>query len=95
MVQDMHRLATASRERVLKHHAASVVSLQLLEVLPRHPVVTGRSVVRILDITRPTSGKAIDVLEECGLLVEVTGRKRDRVYHYGRYLDRLCRSLPD
>ena len=95
MLQDMHQLATSSRARVLKHHTASVVSLQLLEILPRHPVVTGRSVVRILEITRPTSGKAIDVLEECGVLVEVTGRKRDRVYHYARYLDRLCQGLGD
>jgi Fic family protein len=94
-IQDMRALAASSRARVLEHHAASVVSLQLLEVLPRHPVVTGRSVVQILEITRPTSGKAIDVLEDCGVLVEVTGRMRDRVYHYGRYLDRLGQELGD
>ena len=92
-MRDLQELGAAARSRILKYHAASVVSLQLLEVLPQHPVVTGRSVVRILGVTRPTAGKAIDVLEQCGVLVETTGRKRDRVYHYARYIERLCDGM--
>ena len=92
-MRDLQELGAAARSRVLKYYAASVVSLQLLEVLPQHPVVAGRSVVRIFDITRPTAGKAIAVLEQCGVPVETTARKRDRVYHDARYLERLCDGM--
>ncbi len=52
-MRDLQELGAAARSGVLKYHAASVASLQLLEVLPQHPVVAGRSVVRVLGVTRP------------------------------------------
>lgn len=39
--------------------------------------------------TKPTAGRAIEALEGAGVLVETTGKKRDRVYAYQGYLDRL------
>ena len=41
---------------------------------------------------RPRDGetlRAIDALVQAGVLVEITGKKRDRVYAYQAYLDRL------
>ena len=40
--------------------------------------------------SKPTAGKAIDVLIKAGILVEVGERKRDRLYCYEPYL-RLLR----
>ena len=37
----------------------------------------------------PGAGRAIEALEATGVLVETTGKKRDRVYAYQAYLDRL------
>ena len=45
-----------------------------------------------------TAGKAIDALARAGILAEITGKKRDRVYAYRAYLDVLAedmRTLPD
>jgi Fic family protein len=81
--------ATADRERLLAASNASVMSVRLLELLPRHPVVTIPSVVKLLQTTKPTAGKAVEVLEGLGILAETTGRRRDRTFSYKAYLDQL------
>jgi Fic family protein len=67
----------------------SVPALRLFELLPRHPVVSAASVVRLLETSKPTAGRALELLAEAGVLAEITGRKRDRSYAYRRYLDHL------
>ncbi len=58
-------------------------------MLPRHPLVTGKWVAKACDTTAPTATKAIASLVAGGILTETSGRKRDRVYAYRRYLDLL------
>lgn len=77
------------RERVLATPAATVMSLRLFELLPRHPILTVSRTMELLNASRPTAGKAIGVLEDVGVLVETTGRKRDRAFSYAAYLDLL------
>lgn len=60
--------------------------IQLFEQRPEHPVITMPLVTRLLSITKPTAGKAIDVLIQAGILAEVGARKRDRCYRYAAYL---------
>lgn len=87
--RDLFGLVSADRERVLATPAATVMSLRLFELLPRHPILTVSGAMKLLDASRPTAGKAVGVLEESGVLVETTGRKRDRTFSYAAYLDRL------
>jgi hypothetical protein len=79
----------ADRARVLAHDRMSVVALRLFELLPRHPVVTVASVMRFVETTKPTAGRAIELLVVANVLVETTGKKRDRSFVYRGYLDRL------
>ncbi len=67
----------------------SVVGFRLFELLPRHPVVTVASVMKLVETTKPTAGRAIELLLATGVLMETTGRKRDRAFVYQGYLDRL------
>ena len=67
----------------------SVVALRLFEMLPRHPVVTVASVMKFVETTKPTAGRAIELLVAAGVLAETTGKKRDRSFVYRGYLDRL------
>lgn len=69
-------LIAADRERVLAHAGSSVFSMRLFERLPRQPIVTIASVMKLLDTTKPTAGRAVDALVDAGVLVEATGRKR-------------------
>jgi hypothetical protein len=42
-----------------------------------------------VEASKPAATGAIEVLAEAGVLVKVTGRKRDRSFVYQAYLDQL------
>jgi Fic family protein len=87
--RELFALVAEHRSRVLANTATSVMALRLFELLPRHPVVTVASVMKLLDTTKPTAGRTIELLTAAEVLVETTGRKRDRSFMYRAYLDRL------
>ena len=87
--RDLFVLVNKDRARVLSASNASVMAARLLEQLPRHPMVTIPTVVKLLETTKPTATKAVGVLEQLGVLRETSGRRRDRTFRYGAYLDRL------
>jgi len=87
--RELFALVAADRARVLAQEGMSVVALRLFELLPRHPVVTVASVMKFVETTKPTAGRAIELLVAADVLVETTGKKRDRSFMYRGYLDRL------
>lgn len=87
--RELFALITTDRARVLAHEGASVIALRVFERLPRHPVVTVASVMKLVGTTKPTAGRAIDLLVAAEVVVETTGKKRDRSFAYRAYLDRL------
>jgi Fic family protein len=82
-------LVEQDRARVLAFEGMSLVALRLFELLPRHPIVTVASVVRLVESTKPTAGRAIGLLVAAGVLAETTGKRRDRSFVYRGYLDGL------
>ena len=76
--EDRKRLAAAKR--------STVAALRLLDLLPKHPVVTGPLVAGLLKASGPTARKAIDTAVRCGVLHETSGKQRDRVFAYTKYL---------
>lgn len=74
------------RRQLIGLPGATVSAIQLFEQLPEHPVVTMPLVVRLLATTKPTAGKAIELLQSAGILTEIGERKRDRLYRYEHYL---------
>jgi Fic family protein len=87
--RELFSLVAADRARALGSPEMSVVALRLLDQLPRHPVVTVSSVMKLVETTKPTAGRAIELLVAAGVLAETTGRKRDRSFVYQGYLARL------
>jgi len=87
--RELFALVAADRARVLAQEGMSVVALRLFELLPRHPVVSVASVMKFVETTKPTAGRAVELLVAAGVLVETTGKKRDRSFVYRGYLDRL------
>jgi Fic family protein len=80
---------SADRERVLAARNASVMAVKLMEQLPLHPIVSIPTVVKLLKTTKPTAGKAVQLLESLRVLTETTGKQRDRTYAYAAYLEKL------
>ena len=74
------------RRRVIKHPAATIPAIRLLDLLPVHPVVTLPSTIELLGTSKPTASKAIEALRRGGVLHEITGKRRDRIYAYRDYL---------
>jgi Fic family protein len=87
--RELFALVAGDRTSVLAQAETSVVALRLFELLPRQPMLTVASVMKLLDTTKPTAGRAVESLLAAGVLVETTGKKRDRSYVYRAYLDRL------
>jgi Fic family protein len=87
--RELFALVAEDRARVLASEKTSIGAVRLFELLPRHPIVTVASATKLLETTKPTAGKAIEILVAAGVLVESTGKKRDRSFSYRAYLDRL------
>jgi Fic family protein len=75
-------LVTSDRAKVLGAKTSSVMASRLFELLPEHPMVTIGRVVGLLSTTKPTANKAVRAIVDAGVLVETTGRRRDRTFGY-------------
>ncbi|TXD37912.1 Fic family protein [Lujinxingia vulgaris] len=87
--RELFNMVTADRQRLIHYESVNLLAVQIFERLPGHPIITAPWVVDALSTSHPTAARAIEVLEAAGVLVETTGKKRDRVYAYQAYLDRL------
>lgn len=74
------------RARLLHKQRATIAAVRLFDLLPSHPIITLPRVIEMLETTKPTASSAIGLLVDAGVLQETTGRQRDRVYAYQRYL---------
>jgi Fic family protein len=86
---ELFALVTEDRTKALDHAGTSVAAVRLFELLPRYPIVSIAFSIRQLGVSKPTAGRAVEALEKAGVLVETTGKKRDRSWVYQRYLDKL------
>jgi len=85
-------LALQARYReTLQRTRASANALRLLDSLFVNPIVTTSRAAEVLDVTAPTARAAIRLLEENGVLHEVSGRRWGRVYAADELL-RLVRT---
>ena len=87
--RELFNLVSTDRTRLLGVRSASVSALRLFERLPRYPIVTVGSAMKLLDTSKPTATRAIETLTRIGILVEMTGKKRDRSFAYRAYMERL------
>ena len=89
VARELHALVGRHRSRILSHDRSTVAALRLLERLPTNPVVTVPRASELLGLTAPAVRKAIALLEDLGVLREVTGQRRGRAYAYHEYLEAL------
>jgi Fic family protein len=90
--RDLFTTVDTDRLKVLRAPGSSVMALRLLQLLPEHPIITIGLTTKLLKTTKPTAIKAVGLLENLGILVETTGRKRDRTFNYAAYMKRLART---
>ncbi|MBA4113199.1 MAG: cell filamentation protein Fic [Verminephrobacter sp.] len=84
-------LVATDRRRLLQSAKAGPASYRLFEMLPMMPRFTIERVRQQLDTSFPTATAAVKVLEELGVVTEMTGQKKNRSYSYQAYVELLSR----
>ncbi|MBC7660205.1 MAG: Fic family protein [Chitinophagaceae bacterium] len=86
----LYQVTLRHRELILKHPKTTVAALRLFEALPNKPIIDLADAVKRLELTKPTVSKAIKILIDLGILIETSGKMRDRSYRYHDYLEILA-----
>ena len=60
--------------------------LRLLDALFRQPVVAVKSVEKLLSLSQPAALALVDAMVSAGVLEEITGLRRNRIFEFGEYL---------
>ncbi len=84
-------LVASDRRRLLAAPKAGAASLRLFEQLPTMPRFTIAQVQQKLSTTFPTATAAVVLLEELGIVTELTGLKKNRSFGYQAYVELLAR----
>lgn len=84
-------LIATDRRRLLQAPKVSPVCYRLFELLPMMPRFTIERARQTLETTFPTATVAVKVLEELGIVTEMTGQKKNRSYSYQSYIELLSR----
>jgi Fic family protein len=82
-------LFDADRARISADAAAAGSALRVHELLKRSAFLTAPVATQKTGLTAPTINAAFGELERLGIVSEVTGRKRGRVYSYRRFVELL------
>lgn len=82
------------RQRIGAEAAAPNSVLRVHELLQTSPYATAPGARKKSGLALPTVNAALDQLVKLGMVTEVTGKKRGRVYAYRRYLDLLSDAAP-
>ncbi len=84
-------LVAADRRRLLEAPKAGPASYRLFEMLPMMPRFTIERVRQELGTSFPTANAAVKVLQDLGVVTELTGQKKNRSYSYQAYIELLTR----
>lgn len=83
------KLFEDDREKIKSLGRPASSALLVHHYLEKHSITDIRKIAKYCDITIPTASKTIKHLEELGIVKEITGKGRLRVYMYQRYLEIL------
>lgn len=89
-IVDVATLVAADRRRLLAAPRVGAVGLRLFELLPLMPRFTIEQVRQKLATTFPTATAAVKLLEELGIVTELTGQKKNRCFSYAAYVELLA-----
>jgi Fic family protein len=90
--RDLMAIFEADRQRIAGLGRAAPSALRVHDVMQARPIVTIQTVADMAAISFPTANAALENLTRCGVVREVSGRKRGRIYAYSAYLALLDRG---
>jgi len=90
-------LSSGDRDKISGLGRAADSALQVHRALLERPIATAGWLVKKTTISPATVNKCLNHLESLGIVWELTGRKRNRLYSYARYIEIMNygTGLPD
>jgi Fic family protein len=82
-------LFDADRETLTALGRTGHSALRILEFMRRNPLLSATKAASGVGLSMPVTNQALERLQESGIVREVTGRKRGRLFAYRAYLDIL------
>ncbi len=86
-------LSTEDRGKINALGRAAESTRQIHRALLEHPIATARWLTEKTGITPATVNKSIALLEHLGIVRELTGRRRNRLFSYTRYMEILNQGM--
>lgn len=91
-VVDVATLVTQDRRRLLDSPNANAAAFRLFELLPMMPRFTVEKARQQLSTSYPTANAAVKLLLDLGIVMEMTGQQRKRMFGYQSYIELLARA---
>ena len=87
--QRIDSLIAGDRNNIVHFPRSTITAVKLFELLPQNPALTIAQAAQMLNTSKPTAHSAVKTLQRAGILHEITGRKRARIFCYNAYVDIL------
>jgi len=88
--QQLNELRQNDKARLSDLGRQSGSASQIIDALFEHPIASINKLIELTGLTAATLGKVLDVLEQqFGIVKEITGQKRNRVFAYTAYIQIL------
>ena len=91
--QKLWNLFDEDRRRIQQQGKISATALRVYDLLQQRPIISITAACKALELTHPAVNKSLRKLEEMGIVREITGRQRNRLYLYEAYMAILCEGL--
>jgi Fic family protein len=90
-------LQDADRRKIESLGRLAASTLRVHQYAQTHPILSIATTAEQIGISFPTVNSAIEQLEKLGIMTEITGKQRRRLFSYRGYLDILNEGteLPD
>ena len=86
------RLFSTDRQKIQKLGRSSSSGLRVHEYLQRKPIANIAAIAKALKVSIPTVTVALNHLVRIGIVEEVTGKRRDRLFTYSRYFNMVSKG---
>jgi len=95
--RQLHELSVQDRDLISTLGRSASSALLVHKALMERPVATSPSIVQLSGVSAATVNKALERLQNLGLVEEMTSQKRNRVFCYSKYISVVNEGteLPD
>ncbi len=73
-------------KKIQKLGRIAITSMRVFQVLRDRPLITLNQICKRTGLSFPAAAKSMQVLHNLGIIKEITGKRRNRIFSYERYL---------